>query len=78
MSFHHQQSSSLVTDAYLTDELISTFVNQLISSFKFESLVFNTQTLSVFIVHQIAMTIKSKQLRTYDKFRRSDDEFKHN
>jgi len=78
MSSHHQQLSSLVTIAYLTDELISTFVNQLISSSKFKSLVFNTQILSVFIVHQIATTIKSKQLRTYDKLRRSDDEFKRN
>ncbi len=78
MSSHHQQSSSLVTVTYLTDELISTFVNQLTSSSKFKSLIFNTWTLSIFIVHQIVMTIKSKQSCTYDKFRRSDDEFKHN
>jgi len=78
MSSHRQQSSSLVTVAYLTDELISTFVNQLISSSKFESLIFNTWTLSIFIIHQIAMTIKPKQSCTYDKLRRSNDEFKRN
>ncbi len=78
MSSHHQQSSSFVTVTYLIDELISTFVDQLISSSKFESLVFDTQIFSVFIVHQIATTIKSKQLRTYDKLRSSDDEFKRN
>ena len=78
MLFHHQQSSSFITVAYLTDELISTFVNQLISLSKFKSLIFNTWILLVFIVHQIAMTIKSKQLCTYDKLRRSNDEFKHN
>ncbi len=78
MSFHHQQLSSLVTVVYLTDEFIFTFVDQLISSSKFKSLVFNTQILLTFIVHQIATTIKSKQLRTYDKLRRSNDEFKCN
>ncbi len=78
MSFHHQQSFSLVTVIYLTDEFISMFVDQLISSSKFESLLFNTWILSIFIVHQIAMTIKSKQSCTYDKLRRSDDEFKRN
>ncbi len=78
MSSHHQQSSSLVTVAYLTDELIFTFVDQLISSFKFKSLLFNTWILSIFIVHQIATTIKSKQLCTYNKLRRSNDEFKRN
>ncbi len=78
MSSHHQQSFSLITVAYLTDEFISTFVNQLISSSKFKSLVFDTWTLSIFIVHQIATTIKSKQLCTYDKLRRSNDEFKQN
>jgi hypothetical protein len=78
MSFHHQQSSLLVTITYLTDELISTFDDQLISSFKFESLVFDTQIFSVFIVHQIATIIKFKQLCTYDKLRRSNDELKHN
>ena len=75
MLFHHQQSSSLITVAYLIDEFISTFVDQLTSSFKFESLVFNTWIFLFFIVHQIAMTIKSKQSRIYDKFRRSNDEF---
>jgi len=78
MSSHHQQSSSLVTVAYLTDEFIFTFVDQLISLFKFKSLVFDTWIFSIFIVHQIAMTIKSKQSRTYDKLRRSNDEFKRN
>jgi len=78
MSFHRQQLSLLVTVTYLTDELISTFVDQLISSSKFKSLIFNTWILSVFIVHQIAMTIKSKQSHTYDKLRRSNDEFKRN
>ncbi len=78
MSFHHQQSFSLVTVIYLTDEFISMFVDQLISSSKFESLLFDTWILLIFIVHQIAMTIKSKQSCTYDKLRRSDDEFKHN
>ncbi len=78
MSFHHQQSSSLVTVTYLTDEFIFMFIDQLISLFKFKSLVFDTQIFSVFIVHQIAMTIKSKQSCTYDKLRRSDDEFKCN
>ncbi len=78
MSSHHQQSSSLITVTYLTDEFISTFVDQLISSFKFKSLVFDTWILSVFIVHQIATIIKSKQSCTYDKLRRSDDEFKCN
>ncbi len=78
MSSHHQQSSSLITVAYLTDEFIFTFVDQLISSSKFKSLIFDTQIFSVFIVHQIAMTIKSKQSCTYDKLRKSDDEFKCN
>ena len=78
MSFHRQQLSLLVTVTYLTDKLISTFVDQLISSSKFKSLIFNTWILSVFIVHQIAMTIKSKQSHTYDKLRRSNDEFKRN
>ncbi len=78
MSSHHQQSSSLITVTYLTDEFISTFFDQLISSFKFKSLVFDTWILSVFIVHQIATIIKSKQSCTYDKLRRSDDEFKCN
>jgi hypothetical protein len=78
MLFHHQQSSSLVTVAYLTDEFISTFDNQLISSSKFKSLIFNTWTLSVFIVHQIATIIKFKQSHIYDKFRRSNDELKCN
>ena len=78
MSFHHQQSSSLITVTYLTDELIFTFVNQLISSSKFESLIFDIQIFSIFIVHQIATTIKSKQSCTYDKLRRSNDEFKRN
>jgi len=78
MSSHHQQSSSLVTVTYLTDEFISTFVNQLISSFKFKFLFFNTWILSVFIVHQIATTIKFKQSHIYDKLRRSNNEFKHN
>ena len=78
MLSHHQQSSSLVTVTYLTNEFISTFIDQLISLFKFKSLIFDTWIFSVFIVHQIATTIKSKQLRTYDKFRRSDDEFKRN
>ncbi len=78
MLSHHQQSSSLVTVTYLTDKFISTFVDQLISSSKFESLIFDTWTLSVFIIHQVAMIIKSKQSRTYDKLRRSNDEFKRN
>ncbi len=78
MSSHHQQLSSLITVTYLTDEFISTFVDQLISSFKFKSLVFDTWILSVFIVHQIMMIIKSKQSCTYDKLRRSNDKFKHN
>ncbi len=78
MLFHYQQSFLLITVTYLTDEFISMFVDQLISSFKFKSLIFNTWTLLIFIVHQIATTIKSKQLRTYDKLRRSNDEFKHN
>ncbi len=78
MSFHRQQSSSLVTVTYLTDEIIFTFVDQLISSSKFKSLVFDTWILSVFIVHQIVTTIKSKQSCTYDKLRRSNNEFKHN
>jgi len=78
MSSHHQQSSSLVTVTYLTNEFIFTFVDQLISSFKFKSLVFDTQILSVFIVHQIVTTIKSKQSCIYNKFRRSNDEFKCN
>ncbi len=52
--------------------------NQLISSFKFKSLIFDTWILLIFIIHQIATTIKSKQFHTYDKFRRSDDEFKRN
>ena len=78
MSSHYQQSSSLVTVAYLTDEFIFMFINQLISSSKFKSLIFNTWTFLVFIVHQIAMIIKSKQSCTYDKFRRSNDEFKRN
>jgi len=78
ISFHHQQSSSLVTVTYLIDELIFTFVDQLISLFKFKSLLFDTQIFSVFIVHQIVTIIKSKQLCTYDKLRRSNDEFKRN
>ncbi len=78
MSFHYQQSFSLVTVIYLTDEFISMFVDQLISSSKSESLLFDTWILLIFIVHQIAITIKSKQSCTYDKLRRSDDEFKHN
>ena len=60
------------------DEFISTFDDQLISSFKFKSLVFDTQIFSIFIVHQIVKSIKSKQLHTYDKLRKSDDEFKRN
>jgi len=78
MSSHHQQLYSFVTVTYLIDEFIFTFVNQLISSSKFKSLLFDTWIFSVFIVHQITMTIKSKQFHTYDKLRRSDDEFKHN
>ncbi len=78
ISFHHQQSSSFVTVTYLTDELIFIFVDQLISSSKFKSLIFDTWIFSIFIVHQIMMTIKSKQLCTYNKLRRSNDEFKHN
>ncbi len=78
MSSHHQQSFSLVTVTYLTDEFIFTFVNQLISSFKFKSLIFDTWIFLIFIVHQIATTIKSKQSCTYDKLRRSNDEFKRN
>jgi len=78
MLFHHQQSSLLVTVAYLTDELIFTFDDQLISSFKSESLIFDTRIFSIFIVHQIVTIIKSKQLCTYDKFKRSDDELKCN
>jgi len=78
MSFHHQQSSSLVTVTYLTDEFIFTFVDQLTSSSKFKSLFFDTWIFSIFIVHQIATIIKSKQSHTYDKLKRSDDEFKCN
>jgi len=78
MSSHHQQLSSLVTVTYLTDKLIFTFVNQLISSSKFKSLFFDTWIFSIFIVHQIMMIIKSKQSCTYDKLRRSNDEFKRN
>ena len=78
MLFHYQQSFLLITVTYLTDEFISMFVDQLISSFKFKSLLFNTWILSIFIVHQIATTIKSKQLCTYNKLRRSNDEFKRN
>jgi len=78
MSFYHQQSSLFITVTYLTDEFISTFDNQLISSFKFKFLVFDTWIFSVFIVHQIVKFIKSKQLCTYVKLRRSNDKFKHN
>ncbi len=78
MSSHHQQSSLLITVTYLINEFISTFDDQLISSSKFKSLIFNTWILSIFIVHQIAKSIKSKQFYTYNKLKRSNDEFKRN
>ncbi len=59
MSFHHQQSFSLITVTYLIDEFIFTFIDQLIFLFKFKFLIFDTWILSIFIVYQIIIIIRS-------------------